>query len=587
MEEFTHTLLESGSIVRKERQYVLSRTPSEIRVPDTIQGIIAARMDRLEENLKRTMQVASVIGRDFAFRILQTITGMREELKAYLLNLQGLEFIYEKQLFPELEYIFKHALTQEVAYNNLLVKRRSEIHKRIGEAIEALYPERLEEFYEILAYHYAKGEDPQKACRYLRRSGDKATRNHALTEAYGFYREALGLLDQRSETEDNREERIEVIECMKIPIGLLGFSQDSLAFFQQGERLAKELGDTRRLAVFYSAMGLYYTHAGNPSMALRYTEDAFAEARKTPDLELMVPLAYSLCITYMWTGDLSKITNVAPGVIDLLEKTGRESEFFAAGMSPYCSLCGTYGISLGQLGNFAEGKTFLQKALREATQVNDLATLGMAELNYGGFFYIKGDWESAKEHLEKSIQHSEAAKFHLISAVGLSFLGSVYSRLGNPETGRRHAEKGLHIHRESGIQALLSTNYLLLGAIHLDLGDLEKARSCAEEALRLSRKNNEKTFEGSALIWLGRILGKRGPRQAEKVEECIFQGLEILRDMKRKPHYAQGYLFLGEFYLDAGEKEKAAEHLKKAEGMFLEMGMDYWLDRTRKLLERL
>ncbi len=131
----------------------------------------AARLDRLEEDLKRTMQVASVIGREFAFRILQTITGMREELKHHLLNLQGLEFIYEKQLFPELEYIFKHALTQEVAYNSLLVRRRSEIHRRIGEAVETLYPERLEEFYEVLAYHYSKSDEPAKAHRYLRRTG--------------------------------------------------------------------------------------------------------------------------------------------------------------------------------------------------------------------------------------------------------------------------------------------------------------------------------------------------------------------------------------------------------------------------------
>ena len=116
MEELTHSLMENGSIKKENNQYVLNRSIGDIQVPDTVQGIIAARMDRLEDNLKRTMQVASVIGRDFAYRILQTITGMREELKSYLLNLQGLEFIYEKNLFPELEYIFKHALTQEVAY---------------------------------------------------------------------------------------------------------------------------------------------------------------------------------------------------------------------------------------------------------------------------------------------------------------------------------------------------------------------------------------------------------------------------------------------------------------------------------------
>ena len=168
MEEFTHTLLENGSIERNNDLFVLSRKASEVEIPDTIQGIISARLDRLEDNLKRTMQVASVIGRDFAFRILQTITGMREELKSHLLNLQGLEFIYEKNLFPELEYIFKHALTQEVAYNSLLLNRRKEIHENIGKAIEELYPERLEEFYEMLAYHYSKSNNHDKAIHYLK-----------------------------------------------------------------------------------------------------------------------------------------------------------------------------------------------------------------------------------------------------------------------------------------------------------------------------------------------------------------------------------------------------------------------------------
>ncbi len=171
MEELTHSLLENGSIQRTGDQYVLSKKPSDLQVPDTIQGIIAARMDRLEENLKRIMQVASVIGREFAFRILQAISDMREDLKSELLNLQGLELIYEKSLFPELEYVFKHALTQEVAYNSLLSNRRKEIHERIGKAIEELYPESLEEFYEMLAYHYSRSDNLDKACQYLKLSG--------------------------------------------------------------------------------------------------------------------------------------------------------------------------------------------------------------------------------------------------------------------------------------------------------------------------------------------------------------------------------------------------------------------------------
>ena len=135
VEEFTHNLAENGSIHRQDNRFVLAKKLSEIEVPETIQGIIAARMDRVEDNLKRIMQVASVIGREFAYRVLAAISGVNEELKAPLLGLQGLEFIYEKQLFPELEYVFKHALTQEVAYNSLLLRRRGEIHEKIGQAI--------------------------------------------------------------------------------------------------------------------------------------------------------------------------------------------------------------------------------------------------------------------------------------------------------------------------------------------------------------------------------------------------------------------------------------------------------------------
>ncbi|GAG15075.1 unnamed protein product, partial [marine sediment metagenome] len=256
-EEFTHTLLENGSIQKKDHQYVLSTKASDIQVPDTIQGIIAARMDRLEDNLKRTMQVASVIGRDFAYRILQTITGMREELKSYLIHLQGLEFIYEKSLFPELEYIFKHALTQEVAYNSLLLKRRKEIHEKIGKAIEELYPDRLEEFFEMLAHHYSRSENWEKAYQYLKLSGEKAIGSYSNWEAYRFGREAINALNKLPETEENKRRGIEVCLLMAAPMLFLAYPEDSLQILQEGERLSKELGDSRSLANFYNWIGFY------------------------------------------------------------------------------------------------------------------------------------------------------------------------------------------------------------------------------------------------------------------------------------------------------------------------------------------
>jgi tetratricopeptide (TPR) repeat protein len=587
MEEFTYTLLENGSIERKDKKYVLSRGASDIEVPDTIQGIIAARMDRLEDNLKRTMQVASVIGRDFAFRILQTITGMREELKSYLLNLQGLEFIYEKSLFPELEYIFKHALTREVAYNSLLLKRRKEIHEKIGDAIEKIYTDRLEEFYEVLAYHYSRGEAFEKACRYFKLSGNKATRGHALWEAYAFYKEAVELLERLPETKEKKKELVEVIRLMRVPLGLLMFPEGSLSFFQRGERLAKELGDAGLLAAIYSGISQYYNFMGDYVTAMGYSEEAFEEARKEEDIELMAPLGTSLCLSWLGAGQFEKIVHKMPEVISLFEKTGRESDFSAMGMNPYSYICGHCGLALGLLGRFEEGKAYLEKALANAIRLGDPATLWFTQCYYGLLLTQKGDFEAAKERLEKCLAHGEEAKLHGEASASLCILGYVHSLLGDPGAGRRQAEEGLRMYRESGVEYLLSYFHWMMSSIHLELSDLANAGISMEEALRLSRKNGERWVEGYALVGLGMVFAKREPPQSEQARECFSEGLTILQELKIKPWYSQGRMFLGEFYLDTGEKEKAMENLKEAEVMFQEMGMDYWLSRTHAVYANL
>jgi tetratricopeptide (TPR) repeat protein len=527
--------------------------------------------------------VASVIGREFAFRILQAISGMREELKVQLLNLQGLEFIYEKRLFPELEYIFKHALTQEVAYNSLLLKRRKEIHERIGKAIEELYPERLEEFYEMLAYHYARGEGLEKASQYLKLSGSKAARNHSLWEAYGFYKEALALLNRMPETVENKKERLEVLVLMDTPMMLLAYPEGSLGMLQEGESLSKELRDNRRLAFFHSRFGAYYTYRGNHLLGVKYSEDAFEEARKSQDIKLIAPLAWDLCVSYAGTGQFGKIVDIVPGVLDLLEKTGRESDFFALPVNPYSHLCAFCGMGMVMLGNFEGGKIFFEKAQRYAAQIG-LGTLVYVEFGYGVFFHTKGDWKPAIEHYQEAIKYAEERKQLAMLAWSLASLGGAYSYLGDPETGRRYVEKGLKIQRDGGFEAFLSFFFHFLGDICLHLGDLKNARSSVDEALRLSQKNNEKQMEGMSWILLGRILERTETPQIDKAEEYILQGMKTLDELKLKPWYALGYFYLGQLYAKAGQKEKALENLRKGEAMFQEMGMDYWLVETRKVL---
>jgi tetratricopeptide (TPR) repeat protein len=324
-------------------------------------------------------------------------------------------------------------------------------------------------------------------------------------------------------------------------------------------------------------MGTYYSHTGDYLTAIRYTEEGFEESRKAQDIELMVPLGFSLCLSYGGTGQYQKIVQKMPEVISLLEKSGRESDLFTMTTNPYSYICGNYGLALGLLGRFEEGKAYLEKALSNAKRLGDPATLGIIQFEYGVLFHAKGEFKVAKEHFERSIEYGEKSKYYMIVAMALCILGHVHSFLGDPETGKRQAEEGLRIYCDIGIEAFLSLCHWSMGSIHLDLGDPENAEASMEEALRLSRKNNEKGWEGLALVGIGRVFGMKHPQQTKQAEDCLTKGLSILRDLGMKPNYAQGRMFLGELYMDVGEKVKAMENLKEAEAMFREMGMDYWL----------
>src|SRR6266849_8299008 len=154
IEEVTKTLLDLGVLQREDGTYRLVKNLNEVRVPDTIQGIIMARLDRLGDDGKRTVQLASVIGRQFLVRLLARVAGLTDRLEGLLQELQAFEIIYEQGLLPEPAYIFKHAVIQDVAYHSLLVQRRKELHKAVGYAIEDLYPDRLADHYEELAHHF-------------------------------------------------------------------------------------------------------------------------------------------------------------------------------------------------------------------------------------------------------------------------------------------------------------------------------------------------------------------------------------------------------------------------------------------------
>jgi predicted ATPase len=191
VEELVKSLEETGVLRRTDGRYEIAGRVSDVAIPGTINDLIAARIDRLDDAPKRTLQLASVIGREFTRRLVDRLAEVRERAGDLLRELASLELILERRLYPELAYMFKHALTQDVAYASLLVQRRRELHGLVGLAIEELYADRLPEHYEVLAHHFSLAEDWERALGYLLKAAGKAATAFGLRQALDLYGEAL------------------------------------------------------------------------------------------------------------------------------------------------------------------------------------------------------------------------------------------------------------------------------------------------------------------------------------------------------------------------------------------------------------
>jgi tetratricopeptide (TPR) repeat protein len=199
LEEVIRHLMEQDLIIQDEQGWHATEELEEMSIPDTLQGVLLARIDRLEVDVRRTLQMAAVIGKSFLYRILETISEAEMQLDTHLSQLQRVDLVREKARLPELEYIFKHALTQEAAYNSLLHERRKVFHLKVGEALEELFPDRLDEFSGLMAYHFEAAEVLEKALGYLQRAGDQARQSYAHQEAIDFYERALVILREQEE----------------------------------------------------------------------------------------------------------------------------------------------------------------------------------------------------------------------------------------------------------------------------------------------------------------------------------------------------------------------------------------------------
>jgi tetratricopeptide (TPR) repeat protein len=568
MEELTHSLLENGSIQREDNQYVLSRKSSDIQIPDTIQGIIAARMDRLEDNLKRTMQVASVIGRDFAFRILQKITGLREELKGYLINLQGLEFIYEKSLFPELEYIFKHALTREVAYNSLLQKRRKEIHERIGNAIEQIYAERLEEFFEMLAYHFGQGEIWEKALEYTLEAAERARKLYAQPEAVAHYWQALELLEHLPRTVERGRTHIDVVlSLVRLSVWVdFAFGQKGgLRHIDEAMHTANDIGDAGCLALLESYKGYF---SQDEDLLTR----AIARAETSGDAVARAESSHLYGIHLGIIGQYEKALPLVGQAIEILGSEGaryEQARTMAIGGRCHCARAGKLEESL----NYAARARVIGEDLGDAW----LRAWGAMEAEP---YIYKGQWEQVVRVVEEGLPIAWEIGEWLVISFCSSWLCIAYLKLGRLKDAKRVLDRAL---KESQVRNFIPflKSYLLITVahLHLSLGEPDEALGAARNGLELAESNRFLLEQGAANRVLGQVYEAMGNN--EEADAAFRNSLQVLEGAQISPELGQTLLAYGRFKAGGDDPAGGRTLIESALHLFEEMGATGWIDEAQ------
>jgi len=196
VEEMVQALFDEGALVRNGALKV-ARPLSQLRLPPTVQGILASRIDRLPSEQKDLLQTLAVMGRESPLALIRQVASTANApLEQMLSDLQAGEFIYEQPATADVEYTFKHALTQEVAYNALLIERRKVLHERAGVALESMFADQLNDHLTQLAHHYSRSDNLAKAVEYLGRAGQQALQRSAYADAINRLTAAIDLLQR-------------------------------------------------------------------------------------------------------------------------------------------------------------------------------------------------------------------------------------------------------------------------------------------------------------------------------------------------------------------------------------------------------
>jgi class 3 adenylate cyclase/tetratricopeptide (TPR) repeat protein len=577
IEEFIKSLKDLKIIEKKDNTYQLIKDIRQVAIPSTIQDVIMARVDSLPEGAKEVFQTGSVIEREFSYPLINRVTGLPEkELLSYLSILKNSELLYERGIYPQSNYVFKHALTREVVYDSILAKRKKKLHEEIGNAIEELYRDNLSEQYEVLSEHYFLSVNYLKSAEYSRFASKKAEKKASLNDAIAYARKRVTSLERLPRTEDVEKQIIDTRTVLGLYIAQMNYYIEAKEAIDPIVDLAVRRNYKRRLCQIYTILGVYYSYVEEDyPRAFKTLEEALKISEEVKDI-------VSLVLASQWYG-------CALGWHCEFE---RSRNYLQIGLDINLAANNLWGIgiiksNLVYFSYWQQGRIDLafrtsNEGLQIAEESGDIYTKAMACVIHGASCYGKGLLEEAEKFLLKGLEFCERINLHAWDGGAQFHLGETYFEMGDFPRSKEHCQKGTWAFERNrlfpsmvGFGRVASTRSKVM----------TKEKDVDLESLYVHSRNNKvKAIEGWIQRHIGEILLNIDEQHISEAEHWIQKAIEADQRNRMMFHLGKDYSLYVELFKRKGDRAKTQENLRKAIGLFKECGADGWVVKAERQL---
>ena len=568
MEEIVRALLEQGVLVRNGAAR-LTKSLTEIHVPPTVHGILASRIDALSASEKGLLQTLAVIGKDFPLNLVKHMTtSPDDQLEPMLKNLQAGEFIYERPALGEAEYTFKHALTQEVAYNSVLMERRRLLHERTGEAIEALFKDRIDDHLAELAHHYSRSANARKAVEYLFRAGCQAEARFAYSEAVIRLSSALEFLKHLPDDTERARQELSVQSVLGRSLGVVkGFAAAELEpVYARARELCAQIRDPAlTFRIFHGQWSMRWWKL-ELHTALELSDELLAAAEDVKDPAMLLAGNSARGTTLFFLGEFvsaNEHLEKALAVFDLRQPLPEELEAWRLQ-----SLSFLY-FGLWGLGYPDRAWAISREMLEIAQRSSDPNVLAQASCFEAIHNLVRGDITAAQKYAEESMVLTEERGLVSFSAMATTVSGAALIVQGRFEEGIAGMRRGFSAFRATGGTPQAWYFGLLASGLGR-VGRPQEALNVVEDGLASVAKTGEQLSSPGLHQVKGELLLVQNPSDGAKAERCFRTAIEIARRQSARIAELRVTTSLARLLAKQGRRDEARTMLAEIYGWFTE-----------------